>query len=75
MLAMATAGDDAQTLSTRIAPHIQAKAGRAIYSLNSPSVVSTPEAFVLHPTPKQLLSWHDAPKKALKTALAGFGVP
>lgn len=33
------------------------RAGRAslIYSRNSARVVSTPKAFVLHPTPKQLL--------------------
>ena len=47
----------------------------AIYSRNSDSVVSTPEPFLLHPTPMQLVLRQETPKNALKVAPAGFGVP
>jgi hypothetical protein len=45
------------------------------YSRNSDKVESTPEPFLLQPTPMQLVLRQERPKKALKVAPAGFGVP
>src|ERR1044072_2312983 len=46
-----------------------------IYSRISPSVVSTPEPSVLHPTPMQLVLRHETPKREVEVAFKGLGVP
>ncbi len=38
-------------------------------------MVSTPELFVLHPTPMQVRLRHETPWRELEVAAEGFGVP